>query len=175
MRNLIFLSVILFSMATAKAQVPVNPDTKLIQYQEVVTMTGSVDTLYNRGLKWVNSFFKNPSSVITSSDPASGIITGAHRVAMNDKDEDGNTMKSNILVEFKFKIEAKENRYRYTVDEFRMKAASAFPLERWLDKTDPQYSPKWDEYLTQVDTHIRGLIKSLKNGMEPKVVKSDNW
>lgn len=175
MRNLIFLSVILFSVATAKAQVPVNPDTKLIQYQEVVNMNGPVDTLYNRGLRWVNSFFKNPTSVITGSDPATGVITGAHRVAMNDKDEDGNVIKSNTIVEFKFKIEAKENRYRYTIEEFRMKAVSAFPLERWLDKTDPQYNPKWEDYLSQVDTHIRALIADMKKGMEPKAVKSDNW
>jgi len=175
MRNLIFLSVILFSMATAKAQVPVNPDTKLIQYQEAVNMNGPVDTLYNRGLRWVNSYFKNPAAVLTSSDEANGIITGAHRVAMNDTDKDGNVIKSLTIVEFKFKIEAKENRYRYTIDEFRMKAVSAFPLERWLDKNDPQYSLKWEGYLTQVDTHIREMIKTLKKGMEPVIVKPDNW
>ena len=50
-----------------------------------------------------------------------------------------------------------------------------FPLERWLDKADPQYTPKCEEYLSQVDTQIKEIIASLKKGMLPKVVKSDVW
>ena len=79
------------------------------------------------------------------------------------------------MVEFKLKIELKEGRYRYTFDQFRKKAASMFPLERWLDKTDPQYTPKCDEYLLQVDNNIKEIIASLKKGMVPKVVKKDEW
>ena len=50
MKKLLVLSVVLFAMVTAKAQVSVDPDTKKIVYREVVTMEGSKDTLYNRAI-----------------------------------------------------------------------------------------------------------------------------
>jgi hypothetical protein len=94
---------------------------------------------------------------------------------MKETDKDGNVLTSNVVVEYKLKIEAKEGRYRYTFDEFRKKDVSMFPLERWLDKADPQYTPKCDEYLSQVDTQVKEIIMSLKKGMEPKVIKNDVW
>lgn len=175
MKKLFVLSVVLFSMIAAKAQVPVDPDTKKIVYRDVVTMEGNKDSLYNRAMAWINSFYKNPQSVTTMRDPENGVILCAHRIAMKETDADGNVMTSNVIVEYKLKIEAKEGRYRYTFDEFRKKDVSMFPLERWLDKADPQYTPKCDEYLSQVDTQIKEIIISLKKGMEPKVMKSDVW
>jgi len=175
MKKLFVLSVVLFAMVAAKAQVSVDPDTKKIVYREVVTMEGSKDTLYNRAMEWINSFYKNPQSVTTLRDPENGVILCAHRFAMKETDEDGNVLTSNVIVEYKLKIEAKEGRYRYTFDEFRKKDVSMFPLERWLDKADPQYTPKCEEYLSQVDTQIKEIIASLKKGMLPKVVKSDVW
>jgi len=175
MKKLFLISAMLFSMVAAKAQISVDPDTKKIVYQEVVTMDGIKDTLYIRAIAWINSYFKNPMNVTTLRDREGGVITGAHRVAMKETDEDGNVLISNLVVEFKFKIEAKEGRYRYTIDEFRKKDVSMFPLERWLNKADPQYTPKCDEYLSQVDVHIREMIASLKKGMEPKIVKEDAW
>ncbi|KAF5035231.1 hypothetical protein DSECCO2_587790 [anaerobic digester metagenome] len=175
MKKLFVLSLVLFAMVAAKAQVPVDPDTKKIMYREVVTMEGSKDSLYVRAMAWINSFYKNPQSVTTLRDPENGVILCAHRFAMKETDADGNVMTSNVIVEYKLKIEAKEGRYRYTFDEFRKKEVSVFPLERWLDKADPQYTPKCDEYLSQVDTQIKEIIASLKKGMQPKVVKSDVW
>jgi len=175
MKKLFVLSFFLVLTVAVKAQVPVDPDTKKIVYKEVVTMDGIKDTLYNRAMSWINTYFKNPQGVTVLRDPENGVILCAYRVAMKETDKDGNVTNANIMVEYKLRIEAKEGRYRYTFDEFRKKDMSMFPLERWLDKADPQYTPKCDEYLVQVDTHIREIIASLKKGMEPKVVKSDEW
>lgn len=175
MKKLFVLSVALFAIIAANAQVSVDPDTKKIVYREVVTMDGIKDTLYNRAIAWVNSFYKNPQAVTTIRDPENGVILCAHRFAMMETDADGNVLTSGIIVEYKLKIEAKEGRYRFTFDEFRKKDVSMFPLERWLDKADPQYTPKCDEYLNQVDTKIKEIAASLKKGMERKVVKVDEW
>ncbi|HPF00353.1 MAG TPA: DUF4468 domain-containing protein [Bacteroidales bacterium] len=175
MKNLFVLSFVLFVFVAAKAQVQVDPDTKKIMYREVVTMDGTKDSLYNRAIGWINSFYKNPQAVTTLRDPENGVILCAHRFAMKETDKDGNVMTSNVIVEYKLRIEAKEGRYRYTFDEFRKKDVSMFPLERWLDKADPQYTPKCDEYLAQVDVKIKEIIASLKKGMERKVVKTDEW
>ena len=175
MKNLFVLLIVLFAFVNVKAQVSVDPDTKKIMYREVVSMDGNKDTLYNRAMACVNSFYKNPQAVTTVRDPENGIILCAHRFAMKETDKDGNVLTSNVVVEYKLKIEAKEGRYRYTFDEFRKKDVSMFPLERWLDKADPQYTPKCDEYLSQVDTQVKEIIMSLKKGMEPKVIKNDVW
>ncbi|PKP04577.1 MAG: hypothetical protein CVU11_04140 [Bacteroidetes bacterium HGW-Bacteroidetes-6] len=176
MKKLFLLTALVLACTISKAQVPVDPDTKLITYQEVVNQEGSTkDSIYIRGIAWVNSYFKNPQGVTTIRDRENGIILGQHRVRMVDTDADGNVLNSNTIVEFTFKIEAKEGRYRYTINDFEMKATSRFPLERWLNKDDPQYTPKCDEYLAQVDTHIREMIADLKKGMEPKKVKVDEW
>ncbi|HBG71963.1 MAG: hypothetical protein A2W93_05270 [Bacteroidetes bacterium GWF2_43_63] len=175
MKKLFVLSIVLLSVLAANAQVSLDPDTKKITYREVVTMEGIKDTLYNRAITWINSFYKNPQSVTTLRDPENGVILCAHRFAMKETDADGNVLTSNIIVEYKLKIEAKEGRYRFTFDEFRKKDLSMFPLERWLDKADPQYTPKCDEYLNQVDTQIKEIIASMKKGMEPKVLRNDEW
>ncbi|MBN2728895.1 MAG: DUF4468 domain-containing protein [Bacteroidales bacterium] len=173
-KTLLFtLSIVLFIVV--KAQVPVDSDTKLITYQDVVDEAGIKDTLYNRGITWVNTYFKNPANVFRTRDPEKGEFSGRHRIRMVDTDEEGVEMNSNTIVDFAFKIECKENRYRYTIDDFTMKAQSKYPLERWLDKEDPTYLTKYDDYLSQVNTHVLGLIADIKEGMKKKEVLEDNW
>ena len=175
MKKLFLISALIFVSITLNAQVSVDPDTKLITYQEVVTMEGTKDVLYSRAIAWINSYFKNPQGVTTKRDPENGEILCAYRFWMKDADKDGNLVNSTTMVEFKFRLELKEGRYRYTFNQFRKKAASMFHLERWLDKSDPQYTPKCDGYLLQVDENIKEIIASLKKGMEPKAVKKDDW
>ncbi len=112
MKNLFVLLIVLFAFVNVKAQVSVDPDTKKIMYREVVSMDGNKDTLYNRAMAWVNSFYKNPQAVTTVRDPENGIILCAHRFAMKETDKDGNVLTSNVVVEYKLKKEAKEGRYR---------------------------------------------------------------
>lgn len=175
MKKTLIFSIFSVLVLTLQAQVPIDEDTKLITYQEVVKVDGIKDTLYNRASHWVNMNFKNPQSVFVTRDVNAGKVVGKHRIRMVDTDEEGNLLNSNTLVNFKFTIECKENRYRYTFSSFTMKAQSKFPLERWIDKEDPMYTPKWEEYLAQVDRHINKLIESLKEGMKPVIVKNDDW
>lgn len=173
--NLFTTAIFLCLSMMLRAQVPVDPDTKLITYQDVVTEEGNKDTLYNRAIEWINTYFKNPNEVTRIRDKENGKIMGQYRVRMMDKDEEGNPLNSTVIVEYTFRIELKEGKYRYTINDFEMKAASKYPLERWLDKTDPTYNPIYEEYMSQVDLHIKDLIASMKKGMVKKVVKDDNW
>lgn len=177
MRRVLFAVAGLLVLLPLKnmAQVPVDPDTKKIIYQEVVDETASKDTLYKRALLWVNNNFKNPQEVTRIRDAENGKVVGQHRIKMMDTDKDGNKTFSNVVVEYTFKIEAKENKYRISITDFEMKSISKFPLERWLDKKDPMYTPKWDDYLLQVDAAIKDVILSIKKGMKPAKVKSDEW
>ena len=68
-------------------------------------------------------------------------------------------------ISYTFTIECKDNKYRYTITKMNIKSISFQPLEKWLNKKDPYYTPQWDDYLAQVDKYMQDFIKSLKKGM----------
>ena len=76
---------------------------------------------------------------------------------------------------YTFTIECKNNKYRYTITKMNIKSISFQPLEKWINKKDPDYSPQWDDYLAQVDKYMRNFIKSLKKGMMEAKKVNDNW
>jgi hypothetical protein len=175
-RILIVVSIFFLFFARINAQViPVDEDTKLVTYKEVVTQEGTAPKMYNQGIEWVNSFYPNPSDVTRVRDPDNGKIEIRHRILVFNLDKDGNKTTQANIVEYTMKLEFKEGRYRYTITDFNVKKVSKFPMERWMDKTDPEYVPVCDIYLKQVDEEILKVIKSLKEGMKPKVIKTDNW
>jgi hypothetical protein len=153
---------------------PVDPDSKLITYKEVVQQEGSKLDLFNRAIEWINKTYKNPADVTKVRNPETGLIELIHRIELTF-DEKGVTRAAGI-VDYTLKLEMKEGRYRYTITNFNLKQASRVPIEKWLDKTDKAYTPAWDNYLAQVDEHTKKLIESLKKGMEPPVQKkADDW
>lgn len=179
MKKIILMSILFATLflqnINLKAQLPVDPDTKKIKYQEIISQEGSKDTLYNRAISWINKFFENPQGITKVRDPENGKIIGTYRMRMIDTLADGSKSISNIIVVCTFTIEAKDGRYRYTLDDFYIPGNSKIPLEKWLDKTDPYYSPKYDGYLKQVDQYAIKFIKSLKEGMQPPIIKVDEW
>jgi hypothetical protein len=155
-------------------QLPVDPDSKLIMYREVVSQEGNPDVLYDRGASWFSSFYKSPTSVLRVQDKVNGKIEGTGRFQIYYFDEQGNKRDGGVIA-YDIKLELKENKYRYTLVNFNLKAVSRFPLEKWLNKNDQAYNPMWDAYLFQVDTTVQSLVRNLKEGMKPKVIKKDEW
>ena len=155
-------------------QMPLDPDSKLITYKEVVNQDGGKDILYDRGASWFGAFYKSPSSVLKIQDKVNSKIEGLGRFTISFVDEQGNKRDAG-MIQYTIKLELKDNKYRYTLTEFNLKAASRYPLEKWLNKSDPGYSTQWDSYLYQVDTTIQSLVRNLKEGMKPKVIKKDEW
>ncbi|HPL03530.1 MAG TPA: DUF4468 domain-containing protein [Bacteroidales bacterium] len=170
-----FFAIVFLQNINLKAQVPVDPDTKKIIYQEVVQQDGIKDTLYNRAISWINKFFENPQGITKVREPENGKIIGTYRMRMQDTLLDGSKTLSNVIVVCTFTIEAKDGRYRYTLDDFYVPGTSKIPLEKWLDKTDQYYSPKYEDYLKQVDQYVNRFITSLKEGMQPPIIKVDEW
>jgi hypothetical protein len=79
----VILAMLLFFATTAIAQntdeveFPVDEETGLAKYEGVnVVKDGTTDIIYDRAIKWLNKFYKNPTKVITSQDKASGTIEG---------------------------------------------------------------------------------------------------
>jgi hypothetical protein len=180
MKKLFILSIVLLlSVASTQAQksdvVPVDENTNLITYKEFVNVQGSADTLYLRAISWINSFYKNPSDVTKVRDREGTLIVGKHRIGMKDFDEDGNILPANKAIGYTFKIECKQDRFRYTIKDFNLRQTSYFPLERWITEDDAQYCPTCGSYLEQIDKFVKELIESLEEGMQPPVIIKDEW
>lgn len=175
----ILASALMFGGLKANAQnpsvkMPVDPETKLITYKEVVTVTGTPAELYNRAIEWINKQYKNPADATKVRDQASGIIEVVHRIEITRIDK-GSTLVAG-RVDYSMKLEMKDGRFRYTITNFNMKDVSRQPLERYMDKLDKSYIPAWDDYLKQVDDFTRNLVESLKHGMQaPAEKKPDTW
>lgn len=156
------------------AKMPVDPETKLITYKEVVTSTGTPAELYNRAIAWINKQYKNPADVTKVRDFASGVIEILHRIEITRK-EQGAIVQAG-WVDYSMKLEMKDGRYRYTINNFTLKTISRQPIEQWLDKNSATYTPLYEDYLKQVDDATRKLIDSLKQGMQPPAAKKpDTW
>ncbi|HLO90330.1 MAG: DUF4468 domain-containing protein [Chloroflexota bacterium] len=153
---------------------PIDPETGLITYQEVVQQNGTQDELYIKGIDWLNTHYKNPADVCKVRNRESGVIELLHRIEVFNT-ADGSKVLAG-MVNYDLKIEFKPGRYRYTLTDLTFKQASRFPVERWLNKADPLYSPVWDSYMQQVDAKAKEIINSLKENMQPEVVKpEEKW
>ena len=148
MRNPLFSIIsatLLLSALSLRAQentsiCPVDPDTKLITYKEVVEVPGNTSELFNRSIEWVNTRYKNPTEATKVRNPATGLIEIIHRIELT-REEKGMVRPAGI-VDYSMKIEMKDGRYRYTITNFNYKEVSRKPIEFWMDKKDKAYSPE---------------------------------
>ena len=80
------------------------------------------------------------------------------------------------MIGYDFMIEFKQDRYRYTLNNFLLKSATRQPVEKWLDKTDPAYDVRWNEYLDQIAEYAKNWSSTLKEKMKPEPEKApDEW
>ncbi len=154
---------------------PVDPDSKKITYREVVEEAGTPVYLYDKAVGWFRYYYLNPQSVYSVQDKVNGKIEGTGRMKIFYYDEKEKMQRDAGQVWYTIKVELKENKYRYTLTDFTLKAASRSPIEKWMNKKDPAYSPYWDSYLYQVDTAMQRLITTMKAKMKPEVIKKDEW
>ncbi|MCD4745439.1 MAG: DUF4468 domain-containing protein [Bacteroidales bacterium] len=176
--NFLIINILIINNISGQEQasttsLPIDEDTKLITYQEVVQETGTKDELFNRAVMWINFFYKNPVDVTKVRDPESGIIKGLHRFKIYKTDKKGNKTDAGVIM-YSINLQFKEGRYRYTITDFILKQSSRFPIERWLNKDHRAYNSNWDDYLNQVNIFTNSLIKSLKKGMKPENKKTDD-
>jgi len=139
--------------------VPVDLAGKII-WQDVVPVPGvDAAAMYNKGIEWINSWFPNAARVTKRRSPESGIIEGAHSIRLYDV-HDGVKVPGQVI-NYNFTLEFREGRFRYTITEFNLRAASHFPLERWLQRGGPFYSLSNKKYLEQVRDEIEKMIESM--------------
>jgi len=182
MKEIFSFLFITFAMMTATAQqdteaftIPVDEATGLITYKEVIEEPGTKDTLFNRGSSWLHTFYANPWDAAKVRDQSTGLIKIQHQLKLYDTDELGNKTDAGMVL-YNAKIEFRDNRYRVQIDNFVYKLVSRYPAEKWMDKSAPDYNPKWESYLLQIDIFAKELIASLEKKMKPaKQYKEEIW
>ena len=181
---LIFL--LTFSVASAqKNQQPafvvpamtINEETKLVTYSGVIEENAVKDELYKRALKFFNTNYKNPVDVIKKQDEAIGEIEGIARFTIyNPSDKDGVRPQAG-LVSYTINLKMKDNRYKYEITKINWKQASYYGIEKWMDKSSPNYKAIYDYYLVQTDEQMKELTEKLAKAMKQPSVqqKNDEW
>jgi len=155
--------------------IPVDIETNKIKFQGVIKEEGSQYELFKRAIYWLNSTYKDPVRVTSVRDKETGKIIGRHRFRIYYWDEDS-VKHTGGMIKYSFTIELKDNRYRYTIDEIILTSATSIPVEKWLDKNDPAYDPRWDQYLQQIADFVNNWSSSLEEKMKPEPEKvKDDW
>ena len=153
---------------------PIDERTNLVTYQDVVKQEGTPKVLYDRAMEWVKKYYKNTNEVIKNADAEKCVIEMRSSVRIYSKQKDGTMLQKNIVY-YNFKLECRDNRYRYTITNFNERAASAAPIENWFKTDSPYWSSSQYEWLTQIDGQIKELINSLEEGMLHPEVFEDEW
>ena len=183
MKKVIFSLVVLMMSLAAFAQkteipeapnLPIDERTNLVTYQDVVKQEGTPKVLYDRAMEWAKKYYKNTAEVIKSADPEKCVINMRSSVRIFYKDKEG-TMRFKNIVYYNFKLECRDNRYRYTITDFKEKATGSAPIEVWFNTSASGWSPSMYGYLSQIDEEMQKLIESLEEGMQPQEEFKDEW
>jgi len=160
---------------TTFPDMPIDENTKLVTYKEVVNMSGTPDILFERALKWANKHYANPSGVIRVKDKEKGIVECVSNISIYTLSSDGKSRVSAGNVYYTLTIEARDNRYRYTITNLYKKEQAQFPIERWFDTTRTEWSANRYDHLHQIDEAVRKLMDAIEEGMQPEKVIVDEW
>lgn len=160
---------------TSFPEMPIDENTKLVTYRKVVQQTGNSEVLYERALKWANTYYSNPTIVITKADKNNKVIECVSNIKISSLAKDGKTWTAAGFVYYTLSIEAKDNRYRYTITDIHKRESARFPIEKWLDNSRPEWSAVRYDHLHQIDEAVRKLMEDLEKGMEPEKVIIDEW
>jgi hypothetical protein len=171
----------LLAQSPAAPKMPVDEISKLITYTEVVEEPGmNKDTLYNRGLRWFKSYFKNPNKAIKLADAEGRTIDGGYTFTIQRPDPASKKTPAPMvdagLVNFKMKLFCKDAKFKYEITNISWQQTSYYPIERWMDKEAKNYDPNFALYLQQTDQYMKTLIKSLETFIETDPLKKkDDW
>ena len=180
MRNIIialflFLGYQLTAQVKEELFIPVDSETNKVKFQGVVDEKGEQYDLYKRSIYWLNDTYKDPVRVTSIRDKETGKIVGRHRFRIYYWDKDS-VKHIGGMINYTFTVELKDDKYRYTIDEIILKSATNIPVEKWLDKDDPAYDPRWDQYLTQIRDFVNNWSNNLEEKMKPEPEKVvDEW
>jgi quinol monooxygenase YgiN len=175
---LIFLAASVCNNIVAQPNLPIDTESKLITYTEVVNTPGlTKEQLYDKAFAWLMSYYKNPSDVLREKDRDNGsMLIKARFKIFNQPDKKNDVATPAGDVQYSLKLEFKEGRCRYKLSEINWKQPSYYAIERWQDKNQQSYHAAYDYYLKQTDAQCKKIVTDFAKAItEVKEIKKDDW
>ena len=169
---LLVVAVLFATFTFAQTNLPMDSKTEKITFRKVIPTQGTEDEVFNRIYSnFMNSYYKNPSSIIQQNDGRT--LKGKHQFQLDN----GDPVKSKWpWITYYFTIEVREGRVRYTLTDFMQKTQSSHPCEEWMNKEDPKYQPIWDSYLNQILEFGNDWGEKFEEKLAPeKVIIEEEW
>jgi hypothetical protein len=168
---------------------PIDSATGKIAYSEVVYVDSlaNKEELYSKAREWFAKAYKSSTNVIQMEDKESGKIVGKALMQVYHKALGSNYESG--YINYTISIYLKDGRYKYEVTDFYHTGESfsggRIPdygaCEKMINTTDKTMGisnqKNYNQYLYQMDNHIKDLIADLKSAMIRKTtnVKNDDW
>ena len=174
MKKVVFLLVAVFftTVMFAQTSLPIDPKTQKISFQKVIQTQGTNEEVHNRIYSnFLNAYYKNAANVLQQTDVK--VFKGQHRMQLDNGDE----VKSKWpWITYRFTIEIRDGRIRYTITDFMQKTQSSHPCEEWMNKEDPHYMPVWDSYLEQIAAFAEDWGAQLEEKIQPEqTIEEEEW
>ncbi|GAB3885940.1 DUF4468 domain-containing protein [Spirosoma agri] len=181
----IYLSAFAIALITVTAEaqtMPVDPDTKLVTYSEVIETPGvNKNELYVRANTWFTRTFKSAKSVLDLQDKEAGKLIGKGSMPVTIKvpilgATDAGTISSTIT------IMCKDGKYKYVIDNLNHTRPFGPNTQLWVDagpleKEKPESGmmkrpskKEWNDIKEAVDKDLKIIATDLKKAM----AKSDS-
>ena len=185
MKFLVLIACLSFVMNSQAQESVKRPDVPLekgsgrVVYTAVKQTGGTQSELYAKSKSWFQDYFKNPSEVIKDKDDERFMVLGKHGINIyRDMKWGKETTQQKVgMVKYRIKIIAKDGRYKYKIDDiFLVKGIKEY-VELWLDDALPAEEMNQNyHYLTQVNDHMKNLIKDMHEVMSaPPPDAPEEW
>jgi len=148
-----------------------------IKYTEVVDAPGKTKAeLFQNSKVWFANTFRSAKDVINFQDEDAGIVSGRGNSSLYIKVM-GQTVER--ILHYSIKIEVKDDRYRYTIDEIELSTSgldkraieTEFSREYMFNNKGKPRQISWDWY-----AEYKPAIVSLENRLRKELLKkSDDW
>ena len=114
---LLIVAVMFATLTFAQSNLPIDPKTELITFRKVIPTQGSEDEVFNRIYsQFMNTYYKSPSTILQQNDGRT--MKGKHQIQLDN----GDAVKSKWpWITYRFTIEVREGRVRYTLTDFLQK------------------------------------------------------
>jgi len=173
MKSLIFCAAMLLAYTMHAQVIPgaeegnFNKIDGEVAYQEVIEVGDTpTDELYKRARLWFATQYKNSDEVLEISDAELGILQGTGFGEENP----------GIQVWITTRIEVKPNRYRYTINNLRIKVPASQYIPEGLDYPLEEYyqRKKNKKIRARILQHLQSHLDDLKAAMRADT-GSDDW
>ena len=145
-----------------------------VVYTGVETVEGDQKALYDKALKWFNTYYKNPSSVITSKDESTFTIIGKHRFSVY-MEQNGQQVRGPLCM-YAIKVICKDGRYKYVITDVKQKTSSGYPIEKMVKDQRVKYEHPRGHHIVQMHEHCTAVAYALKKHMKTAAAaKAEDW